>query len=273
MAASANGDSGWLSAKSSCRSTVSRDPAALLVRLGQPLDHAAGQQRPVDGDGPADVARAARPRSSWLSVSRCRIAANASPGRSMTLSSMAWLTAKLDLQRLGLGRDQPLEGRLAPGHEALRRLLAHHLAPLLRVVARLGQGRARSRPRARAPARPRCPTVSKPARPGPPGDLVELAGLQQPGPGPVVLGQRGEQHGADRHVDADAEGVGAADDLEQAGLGQRLDQPPVLGQHARVVHADAVPDQPGQRLAEAGGEPEVADQSRRSRPSRRGCTR
>ena len=48
-------------------------------------------------------------------------------------------------------------------------------------------------------------------------------------------------------------------DLEQPGLGQRLDQPPVLGQHAGVVHADAVPDQPGQRLAEPGGEPEVAD--------------
>ena len=68
--------------------------------------------------------------------------------------------------------------------------------------------------------------------------------------GAVVLRQAGEEHGADRHVDADAEGVGAADDLEQAGLGQLFDQPPVLGQHPGVVHADAVPDQPRQRLAE-----------------------
>ena len=98
--------------------------------------------------------------------------------------------------------------------------------------------------------------------PGPAGDLVELAGLEQPGLLAVVLGQRGEHDGADRHVDADAEGVGAADDLEQAGLGEGLDEPAVLGEHAGVVHADAVPHQPGQRLAEAGGEAEVPDHFR-----------
>src|SRR3712207_9185517 len=57
------------------------------------------------------------------------------------------------------------------------------------------------------------------------GDLVELAHLQQPGAGAVVLRQCAEDDGADRHVDAHAEGVGAADDLEQSGLGQLLDQP------------------------------------------------
>ena len=46
------------------------------------------------------------------------MAAKASPGRAMTFSSIAWLTLKLDLQRLRLGGDQPLEGRLAPGDEA-----------------------------------------------------------------------------------------------------------------------------------------------------------
>ncbi len=45
-------------------------------------------------------------------------------------------------------------------------------------------------------------------------------------------------------------------------LGQGLHQAPVPGQHAGVVHPDPVPDQPGQRLAEARGEPEVADQIR-----------
>src|SRR6266700_43856 len=40
-------------------------------------------------------------RSSWLPVSRCRIDANASPGRAITLSSIAWLTAKLDLSGSG----------------------------------------------------------------------------------------------------------------------------------------------------------------------------
>ena len=197
-------------------------------------------------------------RSSWLSVSRWRIAANASPGRPITLSSIEWLTAKLDVQRLRLGGDQPVERGLAPADRALRRLLADHLAPLAFVVAGLGQrplvvddvlGRLHDDGADGVEAGP----------PGPAGDLVELAGLQQPGPRTVVLGQSGEQHGPDRHVDADAERVGAADHLEQPGLGQRLDQPAVLGQHAGVVHADAVAHQPGQRLAEAGGEPEVAD--------------
>ena len=35
-----------------------------------------------------------------------------------------------------------------------------------------------------------------------PGDLVELAGGELPHPRAVELGERGEQHGADRHVDA-----------------------------------------------------------------------
>src|SRR5208283_5370785 len=100
--------------------------------------------------------------------------------------------------------------------------------------------------------------IARPA--GPPGDLVELAGLQQPGLAPVVLGQRREQDGADRDVDADAEGVRTADDLQQPGLGQGLDQPAVPGQQVGVMDADAVPDQPGQGLAEAGREPEFADQ-------------
>ena len=47
------------------------------------------------------------------------------------------------------------------------------------------------------------------------GDLVELAGLEQPLPRPVELGQAGHDHRSDGHIDADAEGVGPADDLEQ----------------------------------------------------------
>ena len=163
------------------------------------------------------------------------------------------------LQRLGLGGDQPVEGRLAPGDHAGRRLLADDLAALLRVVADLGE-----RPLVRDDVLGRLDhdhaAVVEAGPAGPPGDLVELPGLEQPGDAAVVLAQRGEQHGADRHVDADAEGVGAADHLEQAGLGQRLDEAAVARQHPGVVHPDAVPDQPGQRLAEAGREPEPADQ-------------
>ena len=90
------------------------------------------------------------------------------------------------------------------------------------------------------------------------GDLVELAGPQHPLLATVVLRQRGEQHGADRHVDADAQGVGAADDGEQAGLREGLDQPSVLRQHPRVVHPDAVEHQPAQGGPEALAEAEVA---------------
>src|SRR3712207_7820139 len=64
------------------------------------------------------------------------------------------------------------------------------------------------------------------------GDLVELAHLQQPGAGAVVLGQRAEDDRADRHVDADAEGVGAADDLEQDRKSTRLNS-----SHANISYA------------------------------------
>ena len=89
------------------------------------------------------------------------------------------------------------------------------------------------------------------------GDLVELADPQDPLPAAVELRETGEQHGPDRDVDADAEGVGAADDGEQAGLGELLDQPPVARQHPGVVDADPAAQQLGQRLAEAGAEPEA----------------
>src|SRR5699024_11986543 len=56
------------------------------------------------------------------------------------------------------------------------------------------------------------------------GDLVELPGVQQPHPLAVELRQARQQHGADGHVDAHPERVGAADDLQQPGLGQLLDQ-------------------------------------------------
>ena len=213
----------------------------------------------VDRDGPADVLALGAPVLVVVGRAGAASRRTASPGRAITLSSIAWLTAKLRGQRLGLGGDQPLEGRLAPADRALRRLLA------LRPCA-ASSGRRR-------PWRAPCsfsmtcsgactttvPTVSKPARPARPAIWWNSRALSSRGLDAVVLGQAGEQHRADRHVDADAEGVGAADDLEQAGLGERLDQPAVLRQHPGVVHADAVPHQPGQRLAEAGGEPEAAD--------------
>ena len=74
-------------------------------------------------------------------------------------------------------------------------------------------------------------------------DLLELAHREQPHLLAVVLRERREQHRADRHVDADAERVGAAHHAQQALLRELLDEQPVLRQQARVVQADAVAQQ------------------------------
>ena len=145
-------------------------------------------------------------------------------------------------ERFGLARDDALEALLAPVDETLRRLLALHLLELLRVVTGLRDvacvlddvlGRLDDHGAARV----------EPRTAGPPGDLVELARLEHALAGAVELRQAGEHDGADRHVDAHAERVGAADDLEQTGLRERLDQAAVLRQHAGVVHTDAVTDE------------------------------
>ena len=44
------------------------------------------------------------------------------------------------------------------------------------------------------------------------GNLMKLAGAQTPHLVAVKLGERGEHHGVDGYVDADAERIGAADD-------------------------------------------------------------
>ena len=141
-------------------------------------------------------------------------------------------------QRLGLGGDELVVGLLGPRHLAVGGLAALHLLALLRVVAGLGDGAGVVDDVLGGLHDDRAAGV-EPGPAGAPGDLVELARLEHPLARPVELHQPGEQHRADRHVDADAEGVGAADDLEQAVLGELLDQPAVPRQHPRVVHADA----------------------------------
>ena len=60
-----------------------------------------------------------------------------------------------------------------------------------------------------------------------------------------------------RQVDPDAEGVGADDDAQQAGLGEPFDESAVLRQHPAVVDPDAVVQQARERAAEARGEAEA----------------
>jgi len=71
------------------------------------------------------------------------------------------------------------------------------------------------------------------------GDLLEVADLEVRDLAAVELGERGEQHRADRDVDADPQRVGAGDDLEQPLLGELLDGEAVLRQQPRVMDADA----------------------------------
>ena len=102
------------------------------------------------------------------------------------------------------------------------------------------------------------------------GDLLEVAHREDLHLLAVELGELGEEHGADRDVDPDAERVGAADHLEHPLLRQLLDQQPVLGQQPGVVDADAERQEAADLLAVGGVEAEVAELAARiaSRSSR-----
>ena len=161
--------------------------------------------------------------------------------------------AQARLQRLGLCLYQALEGLLVPRHKALGRFflldaaqlfgvvagLGHELSVLDIVLGGLGDHHALG-VKARAP--------------GAAGDLVELACAQAAHAVAVELGERGEHHGVDGHVDAHAQGVGAADDGQQALLGELFHQQTVARQHAGMVHAHTAREQALQDLAERGGE-------------------
>jgi hypothetical protein len=77
--------------------------------------------------------------------------------------------------------------------------------------------------------------------PGAAADLVKIPRAQDGGLLAVELAQPREEHGADGHVDAHAERVRAANDLEQPLLRELLDQHAVLRQQAGMMQADAVP--------------------------------
>ena len=88
---------------------------------------------------------------------------------------------------------------------------------------------------------------------------MELAGAQAAHLVAVELRELREHHGMDGHVDAHAQRVGAADDGQEALLGQLLHEQSVARQHARVVHAHAARQQTLERLAERRGEPGSLD--------------
>src|ERR1041385_3728388 len=82
--------------------------------------------------------------------------------------------------------------------------------------------------------------VIEPLPSGATGDLVEIARAQYPGFLSVEFAELGEKDRPDGHVDAGAQGVGAANDLEHAPLSELLDQNPIFGQQTGVMQADAV---------------------------------
>ncbi|MGE4649310.1 MAG: hypothetical protein AAEJ53_00345 [Myxococcota bacterium] len=77
----------------------------------------------------------------------------------------------------------------------------------------------------------------------------------------VVLGKAGKEHAADGDVDTHAQGVGPADDTQQALAGEALHEQPVAGQQPGVMDADAVAEDAFQVLPVGGVEAEVAQQA------------
>ena len=155
--------------------------------------------------------------------------------------------AKARLERLGLRLDQALKGLLVPGDKALGGLLLFNLAELLGVVARLGHEFGVLDLVLRGLGDDHALGIEARTA-GATSDLMELTGAQATHLVAVELGERGEHHGVDGHVDADAERIGTADDGQQALLRQALDQQAIARQHASMVHADAASKQAFENL-------------------------
>ena len=75
--------------------------------------------------------------------------------------------------------------------------------------------------------------------PGAPEDLVGAAGVDHPLLARGPFDDAGQHDASGRQVDAGRERLGAGGDGEQLPLEQLLDDPAILGQHARVVNAHA----------------------------------
>ena len=161
--------------------------------------------------------------------------------------------AKAWLERFRLRLDQALKGLLVPGDKALGGLLLFNLAELLGVVARLGHELGVLDLVLRGLGDDHALGIEARAA-GATSNLMELAGAQTTHLVAIELGERGEHHGMDGYVDADAKRIGTADDGQQALLRQALDQQAIARQHASMVHADAAAEQALEDLAKGRGE-------------------
>ena len=140
IAASANGESGWFSAKFGCRSTVSRRSASRAVRDGGTISTTPASRSVRRISSARRASSNCRARGSWLSNTSERMPPATSPPRPITLMSIAAVSFSCGTSGSGSADDESLERALAPGDEPGRRLLAHDLLQLLRVVAGLADG-------------------------------------------------------------------------------------------------------------------------------------
>ena len=241
---------GWLRAS---RGQVDgqRNRPSVGRRPGQPGDDAAVEQRSQESYAAARECGLAH-RGLVVVPHQSRECGDRVAGAGDDIEDHRVVDPHPGLEGLGLGGDELVEGRLGPHDLPGGRLDLLDPLDLHRVVTGFGQaagvldqvlGGLHDHFTAGVVAGPS----------GPPGDLVELPGLEDPLAGPVELGELGEEHGPDRHVDADAEGVGAADDLEQAGLRELFHDAAISGEHPGVVNADSPAQQPSQRATETGG--------------------
>ena len=159
---------------------------------------------------------------------------------------------------LGAAVHEAEEDLLVPGDVALLRRLGLVDLDLLSAAVGLGLalavldhmlGRLADDPAA----------VVEPFAARPPGDLFEVADGEEGDLLAVELAELGEDDGSDGDIDANAERVGAGDDLEESGLCEPLDEESVLGEEAGVVDADAGGDEAAERGAEGAVEAEAGE--------------
>ena len=156
-------------------------------------------------------------------------------------------------QSLGGRFDKLVEGVLVPCDEALRRLLALDFLEFLRIITGFGQ-LMRVLDLILRSLGDHQPFGIEAHAAGTTGNLVEFAGAQTTGLNTVEFRQRGEHHGMNRHVDADAQGIGTANHRKQALLGELFNQSAVSREHAGMMHADTGAQQALQNLAERRSE-------------------
>ena len=237
---------------------IDTNRTTLLVGFIERLEDLGFDQRAVDGDRAADVAALVL---AGLVVVDEQVAhrrtAVAGPIEHVEHHGVAHRKAAVQCLRSALA--EPSKGVAVPvGIAPLRRLTFDQLLFLLGIGSGLGLGLLVLDHVFGGLHDHRAGGVETAAT-GPTGDLLELPHRQHSDPTAVVLAELGEEHRANRDVDTHAERVGATDQLEQALLGELLNEQPVLGEEPGMVHPDAGEHEALEVLADGRVESEPTD--------------